>query len=168
MRERNDPGPCPECCGTLERVYLTRREDAKRFQPIVIHESADGEFSFPMHPNAPVPPGMIRRELTNFAEADAVLKRANARERLEAEAHAFERSEQLNYMERVNRSELRDRMRHMSPHMRAFAELAMRVNDAKPRPRAVDPHIFLEVRDFDRSNREAYRDQHTDWKRRQG
>ena len=160
------PGPCPECGGELARVYLSRQQEAQRFQPIVLHVSPDGEFSFPMHEHAPIPPGFEKRELRTFAEADAALKKVNASERRKMEAEVEGRTAQLNTMESDNRRELRERMRHMSPRMRHFAEVAMAENDRKPRPRMTDPNVFLEVRERDSSNREAHRDALTNWKAR--
>ena len=168
VAERLTPGPCPECGGDLERVYLSRQQEAQRFKPIVIDVSPEGEFSFPMNEFAPVSLGFARRELRTFAEADAVMRQVNAKERLVMEAEVAGRQAQLNVMNIENRRVLREQMRHMSPRMRGFAEFAMRANDAKPIPRMRDPNVFIEVRDMDSSNRERYNDERTGWKGRRG
>jgi predicted RNA-binding Zn-ribbon protein involved in translation (DUF1610 family) len=162
------PGPCPECGGDLERVYLSRQQEAQRFKPIVIDVSPEGEFSFPMNEHAPVSLGFARRELRTFAEADAVMRSVNEKERRTMEAEVQGRTAQLDAMNAENRRELRERMRHMSPAGRAFADYVMAQNDAKARPRMSDPGVFLEIRERDGSNREAYSDSRTNWKRRKG
>jgi hypothetical protein len=168
IADRQNPGPCPECGAPLERVFLSRQQRAQRFQPIVLHVSPEGEFSFPMHEHAPVPEGFERREIRSFSEADQILRRVNAAERRKVEEHVESRQAELEYMESVNRSDLRRAMSSMSPKGRAFATLAMAVNDAKPRPRSFDPNILLEVREYDSSNREPQRDALTSWKTRRG
>ena len=90
----------------------------------------------------------------------------NAQERREVERQVESEREWLNHMEATNRSDLRHAMARMSPKGRAFAEFAMRMNDAKPRPRAYDPNVYLEIRERDASNREAHRDALTQWKAR--
>jgi hypothetical protein len=166
IAERNDPGPCGACGGVLERVWRVRGRNAQAFDPIVLHRSPDGKYSFPMHHSEPPLDGYERIECGTFQELDRHIKQANAVERRKMEAHVESQREQLNYMESVNRSELRDRMRHMQPVWRGFAELAMRENDKKPRPKVSDPNVYAEIRDFDASNRMEHRDLLTGWKRR--
>ena len=175
---------CPTCQGPMQRIMLPSYQRAGAgFQPIIVHESADGEFSFPMSGSAPVREGFVRRELRTFAEADAVMRKVSAVERRKVDERISNEQAWLSHTESVNRSDLRHGftfqdadghthtappLHHMSPRMRAFAEFAMRQNDAKPRPRHFDPHPFIEVREFDRSNREAYADHATGWRRRHG
>ncbi len=168
IAERETPGPCPACQGDLERVYLARGRHANAFDPIVLHRSASGEYSFPMHPSAPIPEGFEKLEVTTFQELDRHMGSINAAERRKMEEHVEGERVWLNRIESENRSELRRQMQHMSPVMRAFAEVAMQQNDQKPRPRVIDPNVFAEIRERDASNREDHRDSLTGWQRRRG
>jgi predicted nucleic acid-binding Zn ribbon protein len=166
--EAGDKPECPDCHGSMHRIHTARGRNANAFQAIVLHKGPDGSYSFPMNEHAPVPEGYEKLELTTFADVDRHMRSINAVERRKMEAHVEEQRLWLNHIESTNRAELRDRMRHMQPAARAFAELAMRHNDAKPRPKEVDPNVFVEVRERDSSNRESYVDRETAWKRRRG
>ena len=165
MKERASPGPCPECGGDLERVYLSRQENAQRFTPIVLDESPTGEFSYPMAPDAPVPPGFSRREIRTFAEADACLKRVNALERRKIEARIEMEHASLAENEGRNHSDLRQRMAQMSRAGRDFARYAMERVESR-RPRTFEPNVVLEVREYDRSSRDPHEDRKTNWRER--
>ncbi len=167
--EAGEKPDCPTCHGPMQRIMLPSWQRAGAgFKPIVIHELSDGTFSFPMHEHAPVPEGAHRREITTFAEADRVMRKVNSLERSKVEQTVEQEQAWREAMEATNRSDLRQRMQSMSPRGRAFAELCMRMNDAKPTKRTFDPHAYIEVREYDQSNREAYRDRETDWRARRG
>jgi putative FmdB family regulatory protein len=167
--EAGEKPDCPTCHGPMQRIMLPSWQRAGNgFQPIVIHELPDGTFSFPMHGSAPLPDGAQRREITTFAEADRVMRKVNQQERSKSEQHVEQEQAWREEMESANRSDLRQRMQSMSPRGRAFAEFCMRANDQKPQRRTVDPNVYLEIREFDRSNRDAYRDQETGWRERRG
>jgi hypothetical protein len=198
MSERANPGTCPEkmsadedlsvtsACGLpLERVYLSREQNAQRFSPIVVHQYADGTYSLPMSAHAPIPEGARKIELTTWRQADRVMAEVNAIERRKIEEHVANQQHWLNEAERQSRRDLDNGfvhtffdeqgrsetrtiqgLRHMSPAGRAFAAFARMMNDRKARPQMFDANAYIEVREFDRSNRDGYRDSATNWRTR--
>lgn len=150
----------------MDRVHIARSRNAQAFDAIVLHKSATGEYSFPMHPNAPVPDGFQKVEVTTFQELDRHMGSINAIERRKIEQHVENERIWLNTIEATNRYELRERMRHMSPAGRAFAELAIRMNNAKARPEMRDANVMCDIRENMQSNREEHRDKLTNWQRR--
>jgi hypothetical protein len=150
----------------MQRIYLPSYQHAGAgFQAIVIHEGDDGTFSFPMHPLAPVREGFKKVELRTFAEADAVMRKFNQRERDIIDQKVCNDQRHLEAVHAELRSDLYHQMRSMSAAGRAFAEVAIRHNDARP-VKAFEPGAFIEVRELDRSNRDGYRDKLTSWRER--
>lgn len=165
IAERSEPGPCPTCGGSLERLYLSRQQtNALRFPAVVLHQRSDGTYSFPPHADAPLSEGSVRVELRTFAEIDSAMSKVNQHERRKIEQRIELESAQLHFMEQRNRSDLRMRMQSMSQAGRDFAELAMQKNNER-RPKTFEPNCYLQIREFDSSNREPQRDVKTGWKR---
>jgi len=120
-----------------------------------------------MNNSAPVPAGYERKELRTFAEADHALKRVNAAERRKIEQRMEAECAQIEANEKINHGALRMQMQQMSPAGRAFARLAMARAEQK-RPRTFDANVYLDVRERDASNREAFEDSRTGWRNRKG
>jgi len=179
---------CPTCQAPMDREWTSRRGSAQSFDVIVIDESPNGEFSFPMNSTAPVREGFVRKEIRTFAEADAVMRRVNGEERRKIERFVEAQCASLEDNERRNHGDLRSGFAHtfswvdergvkheetrtlpsvnrMTPLGRAFAELAMR-SASNRRPRSFDPNAYLEIREMDRSNRDPYEDRRTGWRER--
>jgi hypothetical protein len=145
-------------------------EFAQHFDPIIVHVSANGEYRFPAATDAPVPAGFEKREIRSLREADAVTREVNRREdgRLES---VFNASESSRLEKRKRNREFMDAMRHkLSPAARRYLDEYREYQQekdkerAQSRPRSADFH--MEVFAMDASNREAYADSRTDWRRR--
>lgn len=174
---------CPECKGTMSACYespalrkqereikgwmggVRHRSSAQAFEPVVYHITKDGHVSWPANTHAPVRPGYERREARTLREMDQVTKRVNRQELDKAEEHQHREEIRIAAQHAEFRPELRQKMQRMSPQGRAIARIAMERNDAR-RPQLIQPGVHLEIREFDRSNREAYEDRRTGWRER--
>jgi hypothetical protein len=174
---------CPACGGTISAVYespetrqherevkavmggVRHRSTAQAFDPVVYHLSKDGRVSWPAHAHAPVRPGYERREARTLREMDQVVKRVNRQELDKAERHQHLEEVRIASSDAEHRPELRQKMQRMSPMGRRIAQIAMDRNDAR-RPRLNEPGVHLEVREFDRGNRDPYEDRRTGWRER--
>lgn len=160
-----------EKCGTVYYVgqdYRCPHADlfplpAQGFEPVVIHEAKDGRVRFPGHVSAVAPEGFMRRELRTVAEVRAFQRRINTSENSKIARKNEIDCEALERMEHDNRRELRSRMESMSPAQRAFAQYAIDRNNNR-RPKSGDAGFHLDAFEYDRSNREEYRDAKTNWR----
>jgi hypothetical protein len=143
----------------------TRPEWAQRFDPIVVHRSADGQYRFPGSVGAPVPVGFEKVELRTRGEVERVLKAADARDNARAEIDLHREHENFEAGRRERRGELLREMPHRSPLFADMVRAAIARQDAKPRRRA-EGRTYVEALEFDSSNREAWRDARTDWRGR--
>jgi len=91
----------------------------------------------------------------------------NTRLSAEADQHNTNEERYFGTIRSELRGELRQRMQGMSEMGRAFAQFAMKVNDARKR-KSTEVGFHTEILHFDQSNREAHSDDRTDWKRRHG
>jgi hypothetical protein len=171
---------CPTCSGPMRRYYSSRSDRAQRFDPVVLDESPDGKFSYPMSPTAPIPEGYVRRELRTFAEVDSALRRVNAVERRKIEAFVERQHANLADSESRNNSDLRSGftyegsdgktvtippLHQLTPAGQALARYAMATMGAK-RPKSFEANVTLEIREMDSSNREGHDDRKTGWRER--
>jgi ElaB/YqjD/DUF883 family membrane-anchored ribosome-binding protein len=141
---------------------------AQHFDPIVLHQAADGSYSFPASVDAPVRPGYRKVEVRTIQEADRVTREVNSREESKArEIHAQSESMREATLSRNRRDmdKLRDRL---SDAGKQFAERARQYVDSKPRRGFQSPNFHMDVFSFDSSNREVHRDDRTGWKGRKG
>ncbi|MGE0377245.1 MAG: zinc ribbon domain-containing protein [Planctomycetaceae bacterium] len=165
VADRHNSGPCPECGSDMERIYISRREAAQRFDPIVVHvDPKTGAFRVPGAGDARVPDGFERRELRTIREIEKFESQANRYERSRSDMAAHRENMREDAVMGPNRSDLRRMMQHMSPAGRDLARVAMEQN-AKRRRQAYDCGVHFEVLHQDRSNREEHRDVRTNWKR---
>ncbi len=139
---------------------------AQHFDPIVLHQAADGSYSFPASVDAPLRPGYQKVEVRTIQEADRVTREVNARE----ESHARQIHEQNEAVRDQTLSRSRrdmDRLRErLSPEGRQLADRAREYVNGKQRRAFRSPNFFIDVFAHDSSNREVHRDERTGWKGR--
>ena len=163
---------CPDCNQELQIgdwPYCphgsTRPEYALRFDPIVVHQAADGSYRFPMAADAPVPPGYQKVELTTRRQVEALEHSVNARERREFEKHAERQRAASNEFWSRQNAELRARAKNFSPEGRAAVEYLIERQAREDRvPSAPDPGFHVEIMHYNSSNREGHDDARTHWK----
>lgn len=163
--EYDDPQACPSCGGTSHKVLLPSGVNASHFDPVVIHRNAKGEYRYPGSADAPVPAGFEKVELRTFAEIDQFSRTVNQQERRKIDEQVSREQYAIDQVESRLRPELRAAMQRMTPAQRAFAQIAIARNNAN-RPQTRDANFFLEAREYDGSNRDAYRDVRSGWKAR--
>ena len=136
LREYDDKKPCIKkgCALIAEQVHLPRGGGRGQFaQPIVIHVSADGRTRFPGSPDAKLPKGFVKRELKTIRDIEGFERQMNERLKSEAQDHQEREERHFGAIQERNRSDLRMAMQSMSPIGRAFAEHAIKVNNARRR-----------------------------------
>ncbi len=148
-----------------DSIYPTH---AQAFDPIVVHQNADGSYSFPASTAAPLRPGQRRVEIRTIQEADRVTREVNAREDATLAA--------VNHQSSTNRSETRkmnrafmDGIRHrLSPQARQYLDRAREYVALKDRERSnLSPrstNFHMDVFANDSSNRDSHADERTGWK----
>lgn len=163
---------CPDCNQPLQIgdwPYCphgsTRPEWAQRFDPIVIHRSADGKYRFPMAADAPVPEGYQKVELTTRRQVEAIEREVNQRERIQFQEHAHRQREASNEFWRRQNAELRERAKSFSPEGQAAVEylLEKQAREDRGLPN-YDPGFHVEIMHNYSSNREGHDDARTGWK----
>ena len=149
-----------ECGAEAVRVFLSRREyRAQAFDPVLVFRDASGHYRFPGRNSGEVPKGYEPVFLRTTAEVRKFEKQMNAKERERYMIH--KEREEATYREFLGsrRSELRQRIQHMSQFGRDFAEAAMRANDEAPSAdHKFDPAFHIEAFSFDSSNRDPHTD----------
>jgi len=165
LSEYRDPQPCPDCHGPTEKILLPSGLNASHFDPVVVHRDKAGNIRYPGAADAPLPAGFERVELRTFADIDRFSRQVNVSERRKIDQEVSRQQHAIDVTESRMRPELRAAMARMTPQQRAFAEVAIAANNAR-RPRTTDANFFLEAREYDGSNREAYRDVRSGWKAR--
>lgn len=171
-----DEIPCEAegCTGTAVRTFEPQfsmrrpRRDAQRFSPVVIHRDSAGNVRFPGAPDAAVPAGFEKVELRTVAEVRQFERGMDAKERARFESGQAREADFYAERQRRDRAELRVAMQRMTPYGRDFARVAMEENDRKDagRKTSYDPNFHVECFSMDSSNREAYRDERTNWRAR--
>ena len=151
--------PC-ECGGEASRVFISQREyRAQAFDPVLIYRDASGHTRFPGRNDGPVPKGYEPIYLRTTSEVRNFERRMNAKERERYFAHKERNEARFSEWTSASRSELRQKMQHMSPRGRDLAETAMRENDRNSGvDNRFDPAFHLNAFSFDASNREAHYD----------
>lgn len=164
-----DGTPCPLCVAADSgAAFLRAGRNAQAFDPVLIFEDAHGNVRFPGRNDAPTPDGFKAVELRDIRQVREFERRMNAREHARHEVSTEGERAAFSEAQQRNRAELRAAMRHMTPAGRALAQAAMDEGDrqdSQPRAR-FDPGFHVEVFSQDSSNRDAYRDERTDWKSR--
>ena len=149
--------PCPQCGAKARMVFLPRGRNAFNFDPVVIFKGPKGKVRFPGRANARTPKGYERVELTSVAQVRKFEGQMNKQEYARWQDKTERDEKMWGPYQRDMRDRLRHEMQHMSPEGRAFAEAAIRRNDAAPRKR-FDPGFYSEAFSQNAGNREAWTD----------
>ncbi len=169
VSEHSDHYPCPKwtgsypCRETTVQTYSTSRPKDWAIKAIVVHLGADGAVRFPGHENARVPKGFNRVELKTLGEIAAFERQVNQKLSSEASKHIENEERHFEGVRSRLRSDLRQRMHTMSPFGRAFAQLAIEMNNARKRKKS-DVGFQVDILNNNSSTREAYIDKETNWK----
>lgn len=151
------------CMETTIQTYTPSKPKDWSIRPIVIHLGADGAVRFPGHENAPVPKGFNRVELKTLSEIAAFERQVNRKLTSEAARHIENEERHFESVRARLRGDLRQRMQTMSPFGRAFAQLAIEMNNARKKKKS-DVGFHVDILNNNSSSREPHRDQETKWK----
>ncbi len=145
---------------------------AQPFSPIIVHQNADGSYSFPASADTPARAGQQRIEIRTIQEADRITREVNARE--DMTLRAVQHQSESNRLETRKRNRafmdgMRDRL---SPQVRQYLDRAREYVALKDRERSnVHPrstNFYMDVFAHDSSNRDSHSDERTGWKSRKG
>jgi hypothetical protein len=120
---------------------------------------------FPASPDAPVPSGFAKRELTNIHEIRKFENRINSEERRRWDERKTREEMTFNEQRQQRHAELRQAMQRMSPYGRDFAQIAMEQTNGKRRGN-YDAQFRVDVFSNDSSNRDPHCDRSTGWRDR--
>ena len=138
---------------------------AQSITPVVVHQAADGTYRLPGAADATVPDGFKKVELRTISEIQRFERNMNLQLRVEAEQVQGRRYGITETERRARHSALRAHMNGMSTLGREFARAAIEHANRGKRQNT-DPGFHVEVLHQDQSNREAHRDERTDWRPR--
>jgi putative FmdB family regulatory protein len=149
-----------ECGSNALRVFISRGEyRAQSFAPVLVFRDASGHYRFPGRNNQRTPKGCEAVWLRTTSEVRKFERKINESERRRYFAHKERNEKRFEQWISNARSELRQKMQHMSPHGRDLAIAAMRENDRQSSVNyRFDPQFRLEAFSQDASNREAQYD----------
>lgn len=149
-----------DCGSEAQRVFLSHREyRAQSFDPVLVYRDAGGHYSFPGRNHGPVPKGKEPIYLTTLPAIRKFENQMSNKERERYFAHKERQENRFAPWIANARSELRQKMQHMSAKGRAFAEAAMQENDRHSDvDTRFDPGCHFEAFSQDSSNRDAHYD----------
>lgn len=148
------------CGATALRVFISRRAyHAQAFDPVLVYRDKSGHFRFPGRNDGRAPKGYEPVLLRTAAEVRKFTRSVNVKERERYFQHKERTEAAFAPWLASARSELRQKMQHMTPYGRALAEASMQANDQQSSvDTKFDPGFHLEAFEFDSSNREAQGD----------
>lgn len=162
------------CSGTARRIDSLPGEyqprNAQPFTPITIwvSDTNPNQVSWPGNPNEPVQEGYHKVVLTDFNQADKIVRQLDNVKRLETE---FDREMNKQYFDERTK-ERRDNIRakiggnaRASALHKAVCEYVDKKRDKKY-SKPLNPGSHLQIREFDRSNRMPYAGKETGWRDR--
>lgn len=163
-----DSVSCRECGGNSDRVFISSREyRAQAFEPVLVYRDKSGHIRFPGRNQGVTPKGYEAVYLRTSTDVRKFERQMNARERERYFEHKERHERRFEEWTRNARSELRQKMQHMSPAGRALAEAAMREGD---RDSGVDMRFdagfHLNAFAYDSGSREAWIDKDNGYKPR--
>lgn len=149
-----------ECGGTASRIFISRREyRAQSFDPVLIYRDKSGHVRFPGRNQGVAPKGYEAVYLRTTQEVRNFERRMNESERKRYFEHKERQEMRFSEWTKSARSELRQKMQHMSEYGRAIAQAAMDANDRESGVNTRwEPGFHLEAFSVDSSNREAQYD----------
>lgn len=179
-----EPTVCSECGQELqigdypfckngsghESIY---ESNAQRFDPIILHKSATGEYSFPGHSSDPTPAGFERIEIKNMRQAEHYTREINSIERgkmsdkrelnrLYFEEKTKDRREGIDA--EMKRRGLSGRALELAMKARAYAD---KKHDRRfSSARAFGANFHIQALEFNQSNRMPYAGPETGYKDR--
>lgn len=160
-------GVYQKCKAHAQRVFTLPGQlaprDAAGFRSFLVDQAADGTYSHPAHPSAPIPAGFVRKELRTVAEIRSFERDVNARDKAQWERAREREDEGYAQAERMRRSTFFQQMQKMSAAGRDLARVAIDHNNNRPRRRFRD-HTYVEAFSKDSSNREPGRNELSNWK----
>jgi len=139
------------------QTYTPSRAKNWAIKPVVIHVGAGGKVRFPANSEAPVPKGFNKVELKSLSEIEHFERQMNTRFSAEAEQHHENEARFFDKIKAQLRSDLREKMKSMSPLGLDFARAVIEANDNRRR-KSTDTGFHLQVLHYDASNREEYRE----------
>ncbi len=177
--------PCEKCAGETERLYLPTGSHLSS-NPVIVFKAPDGTYRYPGDPNGIsahdyAKKGFERIELRNWADVRGFEKHINKREAAQLQRKFEQQQQYREERQSAMRKELNHVMNHgqtirdpdgrvrtmapMSERGRAVARAAMEQNNRREHKRPSDVGFHVEAYSYDRSNREASRDERG-WRRR--
>lgn len=157
------------CGAVAERVFLPRSRNAQNFAPVVVFKKADGGYIFPGRANESTPKGCQRVELRDIHAVRRFERDENARLKNIHQASMERQGVHYQAVKREMREQLREQLGRMSPKVRKLAEVAMAESDKREshssRAARFDANFRIQSFSDDRSNRDAWIDRDTGWKR---
>ena len=162
---------CGVCWRDLDEYALESTSMSRRFDPIVVFESADGkEFSFPGRSNEECPAGYRPVVIDSLRAADAFGRKYNA---IEGERGRTERALNHLYFDqrtKERRDSIRARIRGNAKAEALFREVCTRMDAKRDTKRSQqmrwEPNGNFQVFSRDASNRQGWADRETGWKDR--
>lgn len=141
----------------------TRASYAQAITSVVVHQADDGTYRLPGAADAAVPEGFKKVELRTIPEIQRFEREMNLQLRVETEQVQGRRYEITEGARRVRHALLRQHMKGMTRLGREFARHAMEAAN-RGRRQNTDPGFYVEALHYNQSNREAHRDERTDWR----
>lgn len=160
----SNPIPCHLCSSpTHYTPTFGRATDSQRFSPIVIHQDAHGNISYPGSSSDPTPAGYQRIEITSLRQADNFVSRVNneenarRRDNLYAEQSVWDQRTK----ERQERIDAHIRTHSINPKVRQLMDF-VRTKTSERRAKQFQAQLnrgvnfHVQALSFDASNRQPY------------
>ena len=154
------------CAKVATRQYLTlgQSRDAQPIDPIVVYRKRDGGYIYPGDSSPRHYPDAERVELRTLGEVRAVMREQNHLDNEWAEMTRMAEDAHYGEARKARRAQL---MLSLSTNFgRDFARVAMEIADRRRDGRRYEANNYVEVTEFDRSNREKQYDASTRWRGR--
>ena len=131
--------------------------DAQGFIPPVVFRNPDGEVLFPGRSDEPTPAGYERVELRTVRDIRRFERQFNERERDRHQRTQVLEEIREAFYSRRNIDSLRRDLPRLEPHLRPYAELAIRRAEARSisvAARKFDPKVCFDAFSYDAHNRD--------------
>ncbi len=175
--------PCPTCGSGTERYWIAATDNPSQAAPVVVYKAPDGSFRFPGSPDGASAKnydklGYTRIEARGYADVRRLEHSMNEMERSKIARRVERQQAHQEAGERIRRSDFHHGLHHglrvpttdprtgervmktvqMGARSRDIARILMSRNNAKG-VRTHEPGFHVEAYSYDRSNREASRDE---------
>ena len=157
MNDCEAPQPCPTCSTPSPRIFVARAQRTyDQLDTLVCYKRPDGTYGVVANKGARIPEECERVEVRETWQKRQIEKEIDREHREKWERTQIGKQMLAEQASTVNRSELRDKMQHMSAKSRDFAKFAMDQNNNRPREKYKGTFVF-EALSQNSSNREEYR-----------